>query len=108
MEKFHHRPIKKFNLNGVIHDDSAIGRLKGEYIRLLVSEMRLSGYVPKFEIDPDFTIDFNETKKYFEFEITLYGIYVGKRKSEWIAGIDGNKAIYTQKSKSNEFSQEQV
>jgi hypothetical protein len=108
VEKFHHRPIKKFNLNGVIHDDSAIGRLKGEYIRLLVSEMRLSGYVPKFEIDPDFTIDFNETKKYFEFEITLYGIYVGKRKSEWIAGIDGNKAIYIQKSKSNEFSQEQV
>jgi hypothetical protein len=108
VEKFHHRPIKKFNLNGVIHDDSAIGRLKGEYIRLLVSEMRLSGYVPKFEIDPDFTIDFNETKKYFEFEITLYGIYVGKRKSEWIAGIDGNKAIYIQKSRSNEFSQEQV
>jgi hypothetical protein len=108
VEKFHHRPIKKFNLNGVIHDDSAIGRLKGEYIRLLVSEMRLSGYVPKFEIDPDFTIDFNETKKYFEFEITLYGIYVGKRKIEWIAVIDGNKAIYIQKSKSNEFSQEQV
>ena len=108
MEKFHHRPIKKFNLNGVIHDDSAIGRLKGEYIRLLVSEMRLSGYVPKFEIDPDFTIDFNETKKYFEFEITLYGIYVGKRKSEWIAGIDGTNLVPIQPSKSKESLQDQA
>jgi len=108
VEKFHHKPIKKFNLSGIIHDDSAIGRLKGEYIRLVTSEMRLAGYVPKYEIDTDFTIDYNETKKYFEFEITIYGVYVGKRKSEWIAGIDGNKVIYIPKSKSKESLQEQV
>jgi hypothetical protein len=108
VQNFHHRTIKKFNLNGVIHDDSVIERLKGEYIRLLVSEMKLSGYVPKFEIEPDFTLDFNERKKYFEFELTVYGIYVGKRKSEWINGIYGNKAIYTEKSKLKEFSQDQA
>lgn len=108
MENFHHKAIKKFNLQGIIHDDSVVGRLRAEYLRLLVSEMRLSGYVPKFEIEPDFTVDYNEKKKYFEFEITVYGIYVGKRKSEWIAGVDGTKAIYIPKNKSKEFSQEQV
>jgi len=108
MANYHHKPIKKFSLDGVIHDDSAIGRLKGEYIRLVVSEMRLCGYVPRFDIEPDFTIDYNEKKKYFEFELTIYGIYVGKRKSEWIAGIDGTKPIGIPKNKLKEFSQEQV
>jgi hypothetical protein len=105
---YHHKAIKKFCLNGIIHDESAIGRLKGEYTRLLISEMRLCGYVPRIDIDPDFTIDYNEKKKYFEFEISVHAVYAGKRKSEWILGIDGTKAIYIQKNKSNEYSQEQV
>ena len=66
MDNFHHKSIKRFSLKGVIHDDSAIARLRGEYIRLVVSEMKLSGYVPKFDIDPDFTIDYNEKQKIFQ------------------------------------------
>ena len=108
MANYHHKPIKKFNLNGVIHNESALGRLKQEYIRLLESEMRLSGYVPRLDIDPDFTVDYNDRKKYFEFELTVHGIHTGRKQSEWIEGIDVSKPIYTQKSKSKEFSQEQV
>jgi hypothetical protein len=108
MSNFHHKTIKRFSLDGIIHDESALGRLKGEYTRLLISEMRLCGYVPRIDIDADFTIDYNEKKQYFEFEISIHGVYAGKRKSEWIAGIDVNKPIYIQKNKSKEFSQEQV
>jgi hypothetical protein len=105
---YHHKSIKKFYLDGVIHDESSIGRLKIEYIRLVVSEMRLNGYVPRFDIDPDFTIDYNEVKKSFYFALTVHGVYVGKRNSEWISGIDGTKPIYIQKSKLKESSQAQV
>ena len=108
MANYHHKPIKRFNLSGVIYDESAIGRLKNEYTRLIESEMRLSGYVPRLDIDIDFTIDYNEKKKYFEFEITIYGIHTGRKQSEWINGIDGNKAIYTLKNKLKESSQAQV
>ena len=108
MANYHHKSIKKFYLDGVIHDESSIGRLKIEYIRLVVSEMRLNGYVPRFDIDPDFTIDYNDKKKSFYFALTVHGVYVGKRNSEWISGIDGTKPIYTQKSKSKESSQAQV
>jgi hypothetical protein len=108
MANYHHKAIKKFNLSGVIHDESALGRLKMEYIRLLESEMRLSGYVPRLDIVPDFTVDYNEKKKYFEFELTVHGIHTGRKQSEWIEGIDGTKAIYTQKSKSKESLREQV
>ena len=105
---FHHKPIKKFFIDGVIQDESKVPRLKDEYIRLLVSQMRYEGYVPRFDIDPDFTIDYNEKKEYFEFQLTLYGVYAGKEKSKWILGIDGHKIIYTQKSKLKDASLDQA
>ena len=106
MDTYHHRPIKRFGIDGVIHDDSSIARLRYEYERLLLSEMRLSGYALRLDIDPDFTIEYNSTLEYFTFELSLHGIYVGKRKSEWIEGIDGTTVIHTPQSKLNEFSQE--
>jgi hypothetical protein len=108
MLNLHHKAIKRFSLDGNIHDDSAIARLKSEYIKLLVAEMRLSGYVPRLDINPDFTLSYNEEKRYFEFKISLYGIYIGKKQSEWILGIDEIRPIYIQESKSKEFLREQA
>jgi hypothetical protein len=105
MKTVHHKPIKRFGLDGIILDDAQIVRLKSEYIRLLWVEMRLSGYVPRLDIDLDFTIEYNQEKEYFEFELSVYGVFVGKRKSEWIIGLDGSKAIHIQPSKSKEYSQ---
>jgi hypothetical protein len=70
--------------------------------------MKIAGYVPRIDIDPDFTISFNQKSEYFEFELSVHGVYAGKKKSEWILGIDGTTPIYIQKSKLNEFLQEQV
>jgi hypothetical protein len=108
MANFHHKPIKRFTLEGQIHDDSVIGRLKNEYIRLIITEMKISGYVPRLDIDPDFTISFNKKSEYFEFKLSVHGVYAGKKKSEWILGIDGTTPIYTQKNRLNESLQEQV
>jgi hypothetical protein len=108
MDTLHHKPIKKFNLTGNIYDDAAITRLRVEYAKLLNTEMRLSGYVPRLDINQDFTLQYNHDKQYFEFELTLYGVYVGKKKAEWITGIDETRVIFTPQSKLNEFSQEQV
>jgi len=93
MVKMHHKPIKKFNLDGKIHSDSLIGKLRVEYVRLLKTEMKLLGYVPRLDIDEDFTISYNEKKQYFEFELSIYGIFVGKKQSEWIMGIDGTLVV---------------
>ena len=56
MENIHHRPIKRFGIDGIINDESSIVRLRTEYSKLLDSEMRLSGYVPRLDINEDFTI----------------------------------------------------
>ena len=108
MENLHHKPIKHFYLDGIIQDDSALVRLKQEYIRLLKLEMKLSGYAPRLDIDPDFTIRYNHKKQYYEFEITMYGTYVGKNKAQWTTGIDGTTVISTQKNKFREYSQDQA
>jgi hypothetical protein len=108
MDSLHHKPIKRFSLDGNIYDDSAILRLKTEYLRLLVSEMKILGYVPRFDIDPDFTIRYNEKAEIFEFKLSIYGIYIGKKKTEWIIGLNGTTVMFTQKSRLSEFSQEQV
>jgi hypothetical protein len=103
---YHHKPIKKFYLDGIIQNDAAIARLRIEYAKLLESEMRINGYVPRLDLDPDFTIRYNEEKDFFEFELSMHSVYAGKRNSEWIAGIDGTKPIPTLQSKSVEFSQD--
>lgn len=108
MLSIHHKPIKRFSLKGKIHDDSAIMRLRYEYARLLGIEMKISGYVPRLDIDEDFTIQYNEQKKYYEFELTIYGIYIGKKKSEWVLGVDQTRVVAIPNSKSNELSREQA
>ena len=104
MEKLYHKPIKRFHLDGKIHDDADIIRLKLQYLKLVLLQMRLSGYVPRFDIDTDFTLSYNNQKNYFEFELSIYGIYVGKKKSKWILGINKNQVLYYQQSKLSEFS----
>jgi len=108
VQNFHHKQIKGFDLEGTIHDDSSFERLKIEYVRLLKSEMRLSGYVPRLDIEPDFTIDYNLKSKNFSFKLTIYGVYVGKRKSECIEGINVTVPIYTPKNKLKESLRDQV
>ncbi len=108
MVNLHHKPIKRFCLNGEIHDDSAIPRLKVEYIRLLQQQMKDLGYALRLDIDPDFTIKYNKKTETFTFKISIYGSYVGKKKIECVVGIDGTTVIYTQPNKSSEFSQEQA
>lgn len=105
MDNLHHKPIKKFTLDGNIKDESAMWRLKTEYMRLLVVEMRLSGYIPRLDINPDFTISYNEQKEYFEFMLSMYGVYIGKRQSEWIEGIDETRLVYTLGNKSSVSSE---
>lgn len=108
MNNVHHKAIKRFHLDGHILDDSSFWRLKDQYVKLLTNEMRLSGYVPRLDIQPDFTLDYNQQKQYFEFELSLYGIYLGKKQSQWIDGVEGTLIVYTQTNRSSVSSQAAV
>ena len=98
-----HKNIKRFQINGEIYDEAAIPRIKEQYIDLLKFMMKHKGYVIRYDIDPGFTVEY--TGKGFKFLLSIYGVFVGKRKSQCLSGIDKNKAISlpTQKSKSSEY-----
>jgi hypothetical protein len=86
---YSHRKITKFGLEGEIFDDAKIPKIKG--------------YVPRYDIDPDFTISYNG--KTFEFKLSVYGVYVGKKRAKCVKGIDKNQVITsttTQNLKSEE------
>ena len=107
MDNLYHKSIKSFTIEGIIKDDASIGRLREKFTRLKIEEMRELGYVQRLDIDPNFTIKYNSTEEYFEFILTTYGTYTGRKQAEWIYGIDGTLVVPTQKNKSNELSQDQ-
>ena len=98
---YSHKKISRFGLEGEIFDDAQIPRIKNQYIYMIVLGMRNKGYVPRYDIDPDFTVSYNG--KTFDFELSVYGVYVGKKRAKCVQGIDKNMAIViptTQKIKS--------
>jgi|APGre2960657468_1045069.scaffolds.fasta_scaffold73880_2 hypothetical protein len=97
-----HKNIKKFSLDGEIYDEAIIPRIKEKYISMLAEMMRHKGYVRRYDIDPDFTIVYN--KKTFEFKLSIYGVFVGKKRAQCLSGIDKNRMIFipTQTIKSDE------
>lgn len=105
MNNFIHKSVKRFHLDGQIYDDALIPRLQLEYINILKTQMRLSGYAPRVDIDPQFTIEY--TGKSYNFILSVYGTFVGKKNAQWIECLDGTKPIYIQQNKSGTSSQDQ-
>ena len=105
MENFIHKSIKRFCLDGQIYDDAFLPRLKNEYINILNTQMKLQGYAPRIDIDPQFTIEYNG--KLYDFKLSVYGTFVGKRNAECIEALDGSKPIYIQQNKSRMSSMDQ-
>jgi len=87
------RNIKTFWINGVIKDDSDIIRLREMYERLLTEEMRSKGYVPVLDLDPQFSLKYNSDKDEYTFNLEMYGVFVGKKKSREIEGFSGQQFI---------------
>lgn len=102
---YSHKKITRFGLEGEIYDDSAIPRLRSQYTQMIISRMRHDGYVPRYDIDTEFSLGYNG--KTFDFKISIYGVYVGKKRAKCIQGIDKNEIITsttTQSLKSEEVS----
>jgi len=101
-----HKRIKRFELSGQILDDIFIPRMKNEYIRLLCDSMREDGYVIRLDVEPDWSLSY--TGNYYEFTLSVYGSYIGKKNASCIEGLDKNRPIYIQQNKSKESSQAQA
>ena len=100
--RFLHKRIKMFQLEGQILDDSLIADMKNKYVRLLSESMKDQGYVIRLDIDPDWSLRY--TGNHYEFILSVYGSYIGKKNAACIDGLDKNRPIYTPPNKSGESS----
>ncbi len=80
-------------MQGQIHDDAAIPRLRLEYERLIESDMREQGYVPILDLDIQFSLLYDEEQDQYEFDIVVYGVYVGKKKAHLYEGFSGQSLV---------------
>jgi hypothetical protein len=86
-----HRPIHRFEQSGTISDDKYIPRIREEFTLILVEQMRADGYVPLFDLDPVWTTSFDGRS--YDFRLSVYGVYLGRKKAECVAGLYGNKEV---------------
>ena len=86
-----HKNIKKFQVNVEFKDDSDMIRVRAQYESLLTQDMKGKGYSRVLDIDPSFSVEF--TGETWAFLMTIYGVYVGKKKAWQSEGITQGKLI---------------
>ena len=76
-----HKNIKRFQIKVNFKDDSDMIRVRTQYETLLNQDMKNKGYVRVLDIDTNFSVEF--TGETWAFLMTMYGVYVGKKKA-WL------------------------
>jgi hypothetical protein len=87
------RNIKRFSIDGVAVDGEAILRIRKELEDRLIEDMRERGYVPVIDILPQLYWEYNKDQENFSYTISVYGVYLGKKKSKQILGVLDNKYL---------------
>lgn len=88
--------IKDFTIAGEYKDDAEILKVKSKYELLLEEQMRSKGSVPVLNIYPKWYTSWDSQREVYEFELVIYGVYVGKKKQEEIIGWDSQlQKMYT-------------
>lgn len=89
-----HRPIKKFGFKGQLGDDSRFEGLRKQYETLIIQGMRDVGYVPVLDLDTLWSTSYDQQNECYNFTISMFGIYVGRRKAFLIEGMSGQGRLH--------------
>lgn len=87
------KPIKPFSLDGEFIDDSYAILAKVNAEKTINHSMRDRGYLPVLDLDPFWIVRYDEVRNKWFFDMTIYGVYMGKRKSWQFEGISQGKLI---------------
>lgn len=87
------KTIKPFNLEGEFLDDSVAYLTRVTSENFLDKLIRDKGYIRALDIDPIWSTWYAYDTDQWFFSMTIYGVYVGKRKSWQFEGITQDKLI---------------
>lgn len=74
-----HKPVKTFSQEGLIADDKDFIRIRNEFERILIEQMREIGCLPIHELGTHWSTKWLGDK--YSFKLTIYGWYAGRKKS---------------------------
>lgn len=101
-----HKNIHRFQLKAKIADDSHFIQQRETQEKYLIEEMRDKGYVPVLDLGPDWSTALDD-KEHYDSLLTMYGIYVGRKKSWDFMGVSATGTFFpaaTPKSKLSKSS----
>ena len=86
-----HQRIQRFQVRAQFNSDADIIRVRAQYESLLIQEMRDKGFVRVLDIDPTFSVSYDQ--EVWSFILTMHSVHVGKKKAWQSEGITQGKSI---------------
>jgi hypothetical protein len=83
-----HNEIRKFGLTGTITSGNFMSA-RDALIKEVEGSMRDEGFVPVLDLMPQFTRVFDPVTEQFDFELSVYGTYVGDNAWEPLGILNG-------------------
>jgi hypothetical protein len=87
------KKVHTFYISGHISDEAQMPTVRKTWEAALDSQMRDFGYIPMLDIDPQMFTSYEPDHERFVLTVTIYGVYVGKRKSWDLLGLQGTTLI---------------
>ena len=87
------KKIHRFKIDGLFKDDKYLQRIKRQFSKLLEEDFRERGYIRVLDLDEYFMVEYDHDKEEYSFQLTVYAVYVGKRKAKIWTGISNSGLI---------------
>lgn len=79
--------IKLFSIDGEVKSPKYFATTRYNIERYLDAEMKDGGYLPVYDLGSGFFLEYDHEQDKYNFLITMYGIYVGKKEASKWAGL---------------------
>lgn len=86
-----HDEVTRNHLSGTILDSDNVVEHRERLVQFIESRMRDDGHVPLLDMEPQYTQRWNGAE--FEFDISVYSVFVGHDRAAVVAGVMGGKEI---------------
>lgn len=77
-----HKPVKTFSESGLIKDDKDFIRLRAEFERIAIQNMKEQGCLPIYELGTHWSTWRDHENDRYEFKLTVYAWYAGRKKAQ--------------------------
>jgi hypothetical protein len=100
-----HDEVIRYSMAGEL-PDSKVVQSKERMMHFLTVQMKESGCVPILDLAPHFTLDYHPERETFAFELSMYGVFIGKEAAWQAEGLMNGTVITstTPRTKSKESS----